>query len=82
MQISAVSRNATFDVESQPLLWLKMMRLKQARVNVSVAPSSWNANQGNGVGLCRDVGSCQSATNDDRSPVRGSARRKEVSRSP
>jgi hypothetical protein len=49
---------------------------------VFVAPDLWNANQGNGVGLCRDVGRCQSATNDDRSPVRGSARRKEASKSP
>jgi hypothetical protein len=49
---------------------------------VFVAPDLWNANQGNGVGLCRDVGRCQSATNDDRSPVRGGARRKEASISP
>lgn len=36
-----------------------------------VALSPWNANQGNGVGLCRDVGRCQSATNDDASKPRG-----------
>jgi hypothetical protein len=39
---------------------------------VFVAPDLWNANRGNRVGLCRDVGRCQSATDDCRLPVRGS----------
>jgi hypothetical protein len=49
---------------------------------VFVAPDSWNANRGNGVGLCRDVGRCQSATDDCRLPVRSNAERKEAAISP
>jgi hypothetical protein len=49
---------------------------------VFVAPDLWNANRGNRVGLCRDVGRCQSATDDCRLPVRGSAERKEAAISP